>query len=1514
MAAENDKIKYSDIVAPDGSITELIAQLEALQTKYGSFEKAIRQGAKSIAEVMKSASGATEKGRLSIKEASNEAAILEDAYKSLKYALSETGRLTEWVKSQVREVNKFTLEEEQRVRQVVGSYNRLNSELSKALREYNSMSAEQRKSEASGLALAQTIRELRQQIKDIQNETKLHVESLTKLQKAEKDLAYLQSEEGQRYLSIKQQIAELTKARKEQKQVLTELEKLQQRLAYLESEEGQQVIALRAQIAELSKARKDDKQALSEIEKLQQRLAYLESEEGQQAIALRARIAEVTAERKQQLSSSNQLSESELRLSKAERELAFALSETGKRVAELKAQTRDANNATLEQKRIAELASGSYDKLQAELREMMSLWKSLSAEERNSSFGTSVQSKVQRLQAELKTLDGQLKVHVAALTEVQKAEQKLAFLRSEEGQRLLSLRQQINEVIAASKGEKATKDELTRAQEKLNYVTSEYYREVQAVTRQVNEQARIAKLTEQVNNSAVGSYNQLAAQYELNKIKLNAMSQEERRAIDVGQKLENETKRIYQQMIFLQEATGNHRLSVGNYARAWNGLGNAMNQIVREIPSMTMGINMFFLAISNNVPILIDEIQLVQRQNALLRAEGKPTQNIIKTITSSLFGWQTALIVLMTVMAMHGKKIVDWFNQLSLIEYKVKSVGELHRTLTEELEKTNGSYGQNIVSLKKLQSEWEKLTSDEEKEKWVKNVKSEWNKLGLAVESVTDAENIFNGNTEAVIEALKLRAKAVAAQKLAAEQYEKALVKRNQAENIKKHPELELSTWEFIWGLAGNYSIEGGLEDINKILNNRAKNLENEAAAAEKDADAYFDLANAIENQANAVLKDAGIKTEHEEEPEKPRGRHPRGRQPRDLTNIINRNDISLEKKYEESITKLQNDEYVKRRKALIDSARTEARELNELYRKNENYIANPENKYKPLTEEQKNQIQQQQQWIRDTIVNSQKKLNFDLSQLEKERQINALVIMRETLDWQIDDIENSIEEEKSIKLSQLRDEEKLIKEQNKLAKDGGRNEAEITAEYAKKRLQIIADYDNQILALKKADIAAQLEVVKKGSDEELALLLKQNEIERQIALSSNRAKPAAKQQSETQINQSFDKKATVIKSNFQMTSFDQQQALDEAIFNEVKHNETEITRFKLEQEKARWKEQIRLAEAGGLNWSQAQIDAAKSSVKGIDRQLADLDNFLNNLGKKGLGGALLEKLGFDDDQISALSDAANIVIEQFQAIIDAEVELAEQAVEAANKRVEAAKNAYDAEVEARNNGYANNVATAKKELEQEKKRQQEKQKILEAAKKRQEALNTVLQASSLVTASANLWSSFSSIPIVGPALALAAIATMWTSFAVAKVKAKQVTSGSEEYGEGGLEFLEGGSHASGNDIDLHTKNKRKRNMRAEGGEALAIINKRQTKRYKRALPDIIDSLNKGTFEDKYLRAFNSAEGLSLSFSSNKSDIDLSKLEKDVSDIRKQNKTKYYTLPNGDTIIISGNVKRIIKH
>ena len=1136
------------------------------------------------------------------------------------------------------------------------------------------------------------------------------------------------------------------------------------------------------------------------------------------------------------------------RLERAQNELKLALSDTGKQIAWLKAQTSDANRATVEQQRYIQQAISSYDRLKSDLKQTVELYKSLTAAERaDSEMGQQLLNDILNLKNQIKALDDQMKPHIQTLSEVEKAEQRLAYLQSDEGKRLLELKAKIAELTSARKQQKATVDPLAQAQEKLAYAQSTENEQLKLYSTQIKEANRIAQLRVRIANSAEGSYNRLSAQYELNKIKLNQMSGAEREAADVGKKLEAETNALYQQMIKLQEATGNYRLSVGHYQKTWDGLSISISQVVRELPAATVSMNTFFLGISNNIPMVVDEINRLRAKNKMLQAEGKATVSVTGSIVKSLFSWNTALVVLLTVLSMFGGEIINWVSGLIKGKNAVISLDEALDNIAEELETTNGSFGSNIVNLKQLQQEWKNLKTTAEKDQWIKDNKTEFDNLGIAVNNITDAENVFVDNTEAVINALKLRAKAAAAQELASKKYEEALIARNKAETeAAQGPsgwdkfkntfvQSALRSGDGLSVPSANLELAGQIsaEDFKQ---QRVKDLQDEAKAAEATGDAYFDLAAGYEAAAKAELEAAGIDEPHKKG--KKTGRTPRER---DLTDTINRMALSVQKKYEQSITELEREEYAKRRKEAVDSANAKIRELEETYRKNVDYLTDEENKYKELTEEEKRLIEEAQQRIREAITNTQDQLTYELEQIEKDRQINELRIVEET-------------------------------------------------------------------------IKLRLQAVKKGSAEELQLRLQAAQTAQKIALLENSKKPISQQQKPEDITAGFTKQQTTTTAEFDMTAFDQQQALDEAIFNEVKHNETEITRFKLEQEKARWQEQIRLAEAGGLDWSQAQIDAAKATVKGIDRELSELDDFIKNIGKKGLGGTLLEKLGFDDGQIDALKDAVNIVTEQLQSIMDAEVELAEQAVEAAEARVEAAQKAYDAEVEARNNGYANNVATAKKELEQEKKNQQEKQKMLQAAQKRQEAMNTVTQASSLVTASANLWSSFSSIPIVGPALALAAIATMWTSFAVAKIKAKQVTaSQSDEYGEGGLEFLEGGSHASGDDIDLGVKNKKKRRMRAEGGEALAIISKKRTRKYKKILPDVINSLNKGTFEDKYLNAFASSDGLNISLNSNGS-VDLSKIEDDVRSIRKQSETKYYTLPNGAVVIQHKNVKRIIKN
>ena len=1129
------------------------------------------------------------------------------------------------------------------------------------------------------------------------------------------------------------------------------------------------------------------------------------------------------------------------RLERAQNELKLALSDTGKQIAWLKAQTSDANRATVEQQRYIQQAISSYDRLKSDLKQTVELYKSLTAAERaDSEMGQQLLNDILNLKNQIKALDDQMKPHIQTLSEVEKAEQRLAYLQSDEGKRLLELKAKIAELTSARKQQKATVDPLAQAQEKLAYAQSEENQQLKLYSTQIREANQIAQLQATIANSAEGSYNRLSAQYALNKIRLNQMSAAEREAADSGKKLEAETNAIYQQMIKLQEATGNYRLSVGHYQKTWDGLGISISQVVRELPAVAVSLNTFFLGISNNIPMVVDEIKRLRRQNELLAAEGKEQISVTRSIVKSLFSFNTILVVLLTVFSMYGKEIITWIDKTLAGRDAAKSFEDALEDLNDELGKgSTGSYGQQIAVLRRLSENWKDLGDNiKAQTQWIKDNEKEFSKLGITIDSINDANNAFVDNTESVVAAYKARAKAEAALNVVSQQYQKLLVAENKAELEKVREygffDKTINYFKALWG-----GISGPDSDLSlgtRLKKQRQRNVESlqkDADALEKEVESYFNVWKFYEDQADALFKEIGLEESHKKDK--------RGRTPRDADDRLNNLALAAEKAYQKSRTEIERDENNKRRAEAFASFNQEIADLNDKYSRIQKILNGQDEKYKKLTESQ------------------------------KETAIKAL-----------DDIENAIKNKQ-------------------------------------KGLTLSLDLLNIDVEIQKAEQLLELlelegEVSKKGSYEELSNSLKRLDVERQIALLKNAQLPEAKRQPTSAINASFDKQKAITVGSFNMSSFDEQQALDEAVFNEVKRSETEITRFKLEQEKARWQEQIRLAEAGGLDWSQAQIDAAKATVKGIDRELSELDDFIKNIGKKGLGGTLLEKLGFDDDQIDALKDAVNIVIEQLQSIMDAEVELAEQAVEAAEARVEAAQKAYDAEVEARNNGYANNVATAKKELEQEKKNQQEKQKMLQAAQKRQEAMNTVTQASSLVTASANLWSSFSSIPIVGPALALAAIATMWTSFAVAKIKAKQVTaSQSDEYGEGGLEFLEGGSHASGDDIDLGVKNKKKRRMRAEGGEALAIISKKRTRKYKKILPDVINSLNKGTFEDKYLNAFASSDGLNISLNSNGS-VDLSKIEDDVRSIRKQSETKYYTLPNGTVVIQHKNVKRIIKN
>lgn len=277
------------------------------------------------------------------------------------------------------------------------------------------------------------------------------------------------------------------------------------------------------------------------------------------------------------------------------------------------------------------------------------------------------------------------------------------------------------------------------------------------------------------------------------------------------------------------------------------------------------------------------------------------------------------------------------------------------------------------------------------------------------------------------------------------------------------------------------------------------------------------------------------------------------------------------------------------------------------------------------------------------------------------------------------------------------------------------------------------------------------------------------------------------------------------------------------------------------------------------------------------------------------------------EDKISSINTMFQIATEALNQYAAAQEAAAAAAVAAAERQVEAAQSALEKEIEARNNGYAHDVETARKELDQKKKIQQKALQEQKRAQRQQEAIQTIQQISNLVTASALIWSQ------LGFPYAIPALAVMWGSFAASKAMAASMagTGKDEEYGEGTVQLLEGGSHQSGNDIDLGTKPDGTR-RRAEGGEFLAVINKRNSRRYRELIPKVINSLNDGTFADKYLNAYDGgADGITI----NAGGANLSRLENGVDRINENlEKPQTYTDKNGNQVIRYKNLTRVIKN
>ena len=163
----------------------------------------------------------------------------------------------------------------------------------------------------------------------------------------------------------------------------------------------------------------------------------------------------------------------------------------------------------------------------------------------------------------------------------------------------------------------------------------------------------------------------LGVQTSINTITLDRLNLELKQfqtqlgATDIGSQA---FKNIGTQIALVENQINGALTSIGANANrsrtGFNGLNNSINQITRELPAFGLSANIGFLAISNNLPILVDEINKVRLANIALAKSGEQTTSVFKSLSAALFSWQTALSLGVTLLTIYGGKIVELIGNL----------------------------------------------------------------------------------------------------------------------------------------------------------------------------------------------------------------------------------------------------------------------------------------------------------------------------------------------------------------------------------------------------------------------------------------------------------------------------------------------------------------------------------------------------------------------------------------------------------------------------------------------------------------------------------------------------------------------------------------------------------------------------------------------------------------------------------------------------------------------------------
>lgn len=1002
------------------------------------------------------------------------------------------------------------------------------------------------------------------------------------------------------------------------------------------------------------------------------------------------------------------------------------------------------------------------------------------------------------------------------------------------------------------------------------------------------------------------SYNNWAAQYNALKAIMNNLNPAIAEQGKLLQKLTADADKLMAKMNDFQKKSGKYVHQIGDYTRVFASMKLSMNQVIREVPTLGNSLNQFVVAISNNIPILVDSIIRFQDNAKLARKEydaltasgltqaeamakmGKNAEYLsgtFKVLGKAALGWNVILIAVITGLEFLTKAIDKRRREQQKMDEELKSSVSLEQIWKEAMQSIAGAIQRRVSDIKTLYevSQDENRTQEERitalaklKELYPEasdNIEEYIKKLSLEAEAQAVLSEIAN-----------LRVKQVKAQiaadiknqtlesELAKEQAELARVRAQAIEEVNMYGQTTQKTaHEIIVAEKAIRKTKDAMAEYDKLVKSGEDDVSKYGLEIDKLTD-YLnnDLIKALHGTTKAVkeTKEAAL-SDYDFTPERIKAetdiiKEAYKKRLAEINNGYDKEVAAVEKRVAEEKEKgtfsAADEKEVKRIfQALLDKRDRDLKRTTEEYEAQQKYFAS----------------------LKLNLENTTAlygKLDTAITQGEIKAAEQANLEYKKSLD----------EKERMMRDYQ----EQILK----IQLDYG----DITQEeYDLRMFEGQEDLNARLLANEKTYLANRERILRQEGEATIEAVNKR--------LLTARAK-----------------------NNEAVLEHDKRAKKDSV----KEYRDATIEKLRLEADFQKKLLQMRVGlstELGGI--SQAEYDALAAEID------VKLGTAISKVGKRKRGkrgGSLFSSLvgaiwGDEarDEQglalgyreinqeqqtfVTAVESSFKAAISYANEYLDVLLRIAQAEVDAAHAKTEAAKKALDYEREARANGYANNVQLARKEYEEklalEQKAIEEKKRL----EKIQEGIDTAQQISSLVTATANLWASYSSIPGVGLALAIAATAAMWGSFAAAKIKAVQMAN-AKTYGEGGMEYIDyGGSHASGHDVDFgRTKDGRPR--RIEKGEAVAVINKRNVNRYGiEGIQNIVQALNTGTFDELYSPKSNM---YALAFSPMavaEDTTDLSAVERGIQTLVDQGSVRIVPTPYG-RIEYRGNNKRIIRN